>query len=117
MRTPEGHHVTVRREMSATSDPFGRLNSASTTLLKFLESFAGLKPQPVLDAGCGFGRNAVALALRGLDVVCADADIARLTELVTLSPSYFQQYASADQHVGRLYPLCAHLDATSWPFS
>jgi SAM-dependent methyltransferase len=109
--------VTAPRETSAISDPFWRLNSASTTLLKFVESFAGLKPLPVLDAGCGFGRNAGALALRGLDVVCADADVARLTELVTLSPSYCQQYASADQHVGRLYPLCAHLDAASWPFS
>jgi SAM-dependent methyltransferase len=35
---------------------------------------AGYEPRTVLDAGCGTGRVAIELALRGLDVVGADLD-------------------------------------------
>jgi predicted RNA methylase len=41
---------------------------------------------PVLDAGCGYGRNAVALACRGISVVCVDQKKERLDALVLSAP-------------------------------
>ncbi|WP_363323942.1 hypothetical protein [uncultured Bradyrhizobium sp.] len=37
--------------------------------------------EPILDAPCGFGRNALALAFRGYDVIAVDNDVARLKSL------------------------------------
>jgi SAM-dependent methyltransferase len=75
-----------------------------------------VKSRPVLDAGCGFGRNAVAVALRGLDIVCADNDAARLSTLTKLAPAYFDQHRLPDQAPGQLRTVCIDLNASSWPF-
>jgi predicted RNA methylase len=50
----------------------------STTLMKFLVRITSSYGAPILDAPCGFGRNALALAARGYDVVAVDRDIDRL---------------------------------------
>src|SRR5690349_16099950 len=84
----------------------------SRDLLKFnavLDSRTG----PILDAACGYGRNAVALALKGLDVVCADCDHRRLSILMQLGPAYIRDHQIGD--VGRLHPVRANLSDT-WPF-
>ena len=67
------------------------------------------------DVGCGFGRNAVALALRGYDVICVDSDLGWLRSLAALAPEYFQKHALGSSDIGRLYPICA--DAAAWPFA
>jgi SAM-dependent methyltransferase len=61
----------------------------------------------LLDAGCGYGRNAVALALRGFSVVCVDQDFERLNALVRLAPRHLADLRQPDCAVGRLYPLLA----------
>jgi SAM-dependent methyltransferase len=72
--------------------------------------------QPVLDAGCGYGRNAVALALRGIDVVCVDRDQTRLEEFVSLAIP-FMAATHPSGKAGKLYPLCTDLSERNWPFS
>lgn len=71
----------------------------------------------MLDVGCGFGRNAVALAMRGLSVVCVDQDLSRLRVLVRLAPTYSAEYKQANAGAGQLYPLLAKLNCLQWPFA
>jgi predicted RNA methylase len=58
-----------------------QLKAASKMLVSFAAEMAAGSKLPVLDAGCGFGRNAVALAIRGMSVVCADKRIECLKTL------------------------------------
>ena len=59
------------------------------------------RQRPVLDAGSGTGRNAIALAQLRYTVVCADRDDKRL-RLVPKSD--------------RLIPICIDLAPATWPF-
>jgi SAM-dependent methyltransferase len=83
-----------------------RVGSPSRLLVRIAQEFP--KDMPVLDAGCGTGRNAVALSELGLHVVCADRDRDRLDKLI--------EFVRPADRVGRLQPICAHLAATTWPF-
>ena len=56
--------------------------SPSQALIDALEELTGLSGYPVLDAGCGFGRNALALASRDLSVVCVDRSADRLNSFI-----------------------------------
>jgi SAM-dependent methyltransferase len=70
---------------------------------------------PILDAGCGYGRNGVALAMRGLDVVCADHNEKRLRALMTLAPDHMENFTHGK--LGVLHPVCTQLSRVHWPFS
>jgi SAM-dependent methyltransferase len=94
-----------------------QLEQPSKTLMRFANELSSGSHKPVLDAGCGLGRNAVALALRGLTVVCADRDVGRLRVLSTTAPQYISSVKSPHSTVGQLFPVCADLDQTKWPFS
>src|ERR1700686_2420782 len=94
-----------------------RLAPPSKTLLSFANELSQLRDKPVLDAGCGIGRNAVALALCGMPVVCVDRDIDRLRDLRTIAPPYITSVKSPHSTVGQLFPICADLDQSKWPFS
>jgi SAM-dependent methyltransferase len=91
------------------------LESPSGTLIGFADELRSLSQWPVLDAGCGFGRNAVALALRGISVVCIDRDADRLGTLFRLGPSYIASHRGLSG-TGELYPICADLNVSRWPF-
>ena len=54
----------------------------SKVLIDVVDELTALSQYPVLDAGCGFGRNTVALASRGLSVVCVDRDLDRLNSFI-----------------------------------
>jgi hypothetical protein len=88
-----------------------QFSSPSRTLLRFAKSFS--REFPVLDAGCGFGRNAVALAKQALTVVCADRDEQRLGELMRLAPANQLRGARVElapaelPQAGELYRLLA----------
>jgi SAM-dependent methyltransferase len=69
---------------------------------------AFMKEFPILDAGCGVGRNALALAHSGFNVVCADRDQHRLGKLI--------ESARPNERCGKLLPVCANLGAATWPF-
>jgi SAM-dependent methyltransferase len=90
----------LRTQMSAQRTAPSRL------LLRMGKTFSG--EFPVLDAGCGVGRNAIALAQLGLNVVCADRDEKRLAELIGIQP--------ADDSRGVLLPICVDLEQATWPF-
>jgi predicted RNA methylase len=62
------------------------LGPPSQTLMSIADQLTTFSQFLVLDAGCGLGRNAAALAARGLSVVCADHDLRRLHTLVRLAP-------------------------------
>lgn len=63
---------------------------------------------PVLDAGCGVGRNAVALAGLGYKVICADRDFDRLRSLARV--------VSRKRIRASLFPVCVNLGHDEWPF-
>jgi SAM-dependent methyltransferase len=84
--------------------------------VRFANEFTASKTHPILDAGCGFGRNALALALRGFDVVCADSDPVRLSTLTNLAPSFFAKYGPAHRTPGQISTVCVSLGSSTWPF-
>ena len=89
----------------------------SKALIDALEELTGLSPYPVLDAGCGFGRNAVALASRGLSVVCVDRSADRLNSFIHSGLTHNTELRCREHEGGRLYPVVADLKYSQWPFS
>jgi SAM-dependent methyltransferase len=89
---------------------------ASKVLMSFAGELQSDSNAPILDAGCGYGRNAVALALRGYSVVCVDQDFERLNALARFAPIHFADLTQPGCAVGQLYPLLAKLGPSSWPF-
>jgi SAM-dependent methyltransferase len=71
---------------------------------------------PILDAGCGYGRNAAALAARGMSVVCADHDWKRLQVLARFGSDHAAGLTRPGDHPGRLHTLLARLESAFWPF-
>jgi SAM-dependent methyltransferase len=63
---------------------------------------------PLLDAGCGSGRNAIALANMGHEIICADRDLDRLRCLT--------RAVSRKRIRSSLLPVCANLRRNDWPF-
>ena len=72
----------MKRETLADPGP------PSKDLLKLVEELSGVGSRVILDAGCGYGRNAIALAGRGLSVVCVDQDFKRLKVLTQAAQRY-----------------------------
>jgi len=92
------------------------LSTPSRAMMTFADDLAQGSKWPVLDAGCGFGRNGVALALRGVSVVCVDHDLNRLRQLARFAPDCIDGLKRPGTQVGQLHPLCAELDHSRWPF-
>jgi SAM-dependent methyltransferase len=81
----------------------------SKTLIQWLDRITSSYEAPILDAPCGFGRNALSLADKGFDVIAVDKDLARLNSL--------QKYKSErNDAVGKVLPLCADLTSGRLPF-
>lgn len=80
--------------------------SPSALLMQWAHKFSSTLP--VLDAGCGFGRNAVALARLGHKVICADSDADRLRSLAHVM--------SRKRIWISLFPVCVNLGQDGWPF-
>jgi SAM-dependent methyltransferase len=59
----------------------------------------------ILDAACGSGRNALALAQLGAKVICADIDVSRIQDL------------PRDETLQELTPLRIDLFVDPWPFA
>jgi len=85
--------------------------SPSRNLLRFLDRIDSPARELALDVGCGYGRNAVALAERGWRVICVDRDLTRLTTLQQ-TKILFDKINLAE----RIIPICAELGPDSWPF-
>jgi SAM-dependent methyltransferase len=96
---------------------FAPLGPPSTALINLVGVTKSQAEGVLLDVGCGYGRNAVALALRGFSVVCVDQDFERLSALVRLAPRHISDLRQPDCAEGRLYPLLAKLGPSSWPFA
>jgi SAM-dependent methyltransferase len=81
----------------------------SKTLIRFLDRVTSSNAAPILDAPCGFGRNALPLAAEGFNVIAVDKDLVRLNSL--------QKSISEKTHaVGKVFPLCADLTKGQLPF-
>lgn len=74
MTTEPAHHLDRARAESfgAFADDYDRWRPGYPAAL--LDDLVALEPRDVLDAGCGTGRVAVALAARGLSVLGVDTD-------------------------------------------
>ena len=84
----------------------------STMMLRLLDGTTFSDNATVLDAPCGFGRNAIALAARGLSVVSADKDCGRLDSLKRSAA----ELTSSKQGYPRILPVCVDLSDNRWPF-
>jgi SAM-dependent methyltransferase len=97
-------------------DRISHLGPASKMLMSLVGELTVDSTSPLLDAGCGYGRNAVALASHGLSVVCADEKLERLNALARLAPTYLAALKQPSCEVGRLHPVLADLGPSRWPF-
>ena len=77
--------------------------------MQVLDRLTSSYAEPILDAPCGFGRNALALASLGYDVIAVDNDFARLKSVNTSA-------ASQSSGSGRVVTLGADLVADRLPF-
>ena len=90
--------------------------SPSKTLLRFANRIAILGTGPVLDAPCGYGRNAVALASLGCTVVGIDNDPQRLSALEQSKGTYIST-DSLTGRCGQIATVCAELRPDRWLFA
>jgi SAM-dependent methyltransferase len=84
----------------------------STVMLRLLAGITFSDNATVLDAPCGFGRNTIALAARGLAVLSADIDRGRLDSLKRA----VAELESSKQSHSRIWPVCVDLGNNGWPF-
>jgi SAM-dependent methyltransferase len=97
-------------------DNSAHLGPPSKTLVRHLPAFLQVSDSLILDVGCGFGRNAVALASQGVSVVCVDRDLSRLRVLASAVPQHVALLTEASSACGSIYPVCAEVDEATWPF-
>src|SRR5580698_6499573 len=88
----------------------------STTLMKSLAKLTSTYGAPILDAPSGFGRNALALAARGYDVVGVDRDMHRLRSMESSATNFFRSN-SGPNACGRLMSVCVDLVTDRLPFA
>jgi SAM-dependent methyltransferase len=65
----------------------------------------------ILDVAAGYGRNALYLARRGMDVLCLDSDAEALAHIESLNAELGESYQS-----GRLTTRRIDLEHDVWPF-
>ncbi len=90
----------------------------SVTLRKIVSCIARDVSGPVLDVGCGYGRNARLLRSLGFTVVCVDKDGECLRALSNDSYVLWPPVGSSGSAggCGKLIPILAELSEGSWPF-
>ena len=81
----------------------------SKLLMRVLDHVTWSYAEPILDAPCGFGRNALALAAQGYDVIAVDNDLACLKSIN--ASAVYQSNRS-----GKIITVSADLDADRLPF-
>ena len=81
----------------------------SKTLIRFLDRVTSSYGAPILDAPCGFGRNALSVADKGFTVVAVDKNLVRLNSLQ-------KSRSEKTDTVGKVLPLCADLTSGRLPF-
>lgn len=69
----------------------------------------------MVDAPCGYGRNAVALAAQGCTVIAIDNDLKRLASLDQVKATYVAKQAASGVRTGQIATVCADLTAAGWP--
>jgi len=90
--------------------------SPSKTLLRFADRIAKLSTGPVLDAPCGYGRNALALASLGCNIVGVDNDLGRLSALEQSKGPYISNDLLMGER-GQITTICAELMPDRWLFA
>jgi SAM-dependent methyltransferase len=93
--------------------PFG---PPSSFLLRCADQLVAHPYLPILDAGCGGGRHAVALALRGTTVIGVDRDGGRLAQVAERAPQYLREHAAPGTRPGRIQLVQAELRPDRWMF-
>ena len=69
---PSKDKIHPERAFIVSHLTLAHLGPPSKTLSGIAVELTSLSQYPILDAGCGFGRNAVAIASRGLSMVFVD---------------------------------------------
>ena len=87
----------------------------SVILVKFGDQITSVREGPIIDAPCGYGRNAVELAARGRTVIAIDKDQQKLSILDRVKAKYVGGRASAGGGVGKILTVCADLTIEGWP--
>lgn len=92
-------------------------SSPSKTLARFADQIASFDKALVVDAPCGYGRNAVALAAHGCTVIAIDKDRKRLAVLDEIKARCVAERTPDGVSSGQILTLCADLTAAGWPIA
>jgi SAM-dependent methyltransferase len=90
-------------------------DSPSKTLIRFADQIASFDSGPVVDAPCGYGRNAFALARRGCTVIAIDNNRKRLATLDQVKAANLAKDPPVGVSTGGIFTVCADLTAEGWP--
>ena len=85
----------------------------SKILMQFLDRVTSSYDAPILDAPCGFGRNALALAAEGYDVIAVDKDMDRLR---SVKKSAAVNLLLGSNPSGKVFSIRADLATSRLPF-
>lgn len=94
---------------AALTNEFSRFDMASALMLNYANEIEFGPSGPILEVGCGYGRNVLALARLNIPIIAVDNDFARLHELA--------QFARNERinALGDVNIVCADLLCNSWP--
>jgi SAM-dependent methyltransferase len=82
-------------------------------MMRFAQEIASSQDFPILDVPCGFGRNALALAVEGSSIIGLNKSLAGLQSLVT-SAAKLRTPAGSPLCI---LPVCADLSHEALPFA
>jgi SAM-dependent methyltransferase len=90
---------------------------ASSAMLKICRAPLSSTHGLVLDAGCGGGRNAFALARRGHNVIAADYDVERIAALLAVKKGIDGASENTLEINGSISCVVCDLLRKDWPFA
>lgn len=102
---------------AAIADDLSHFENPSALMLNYADEIKSGPNGPVLEIGCGYGRNALALARSNIHVIAVDKDITRLHALAKFLQNEQTTATNQINAPCEINIVCADLLSNSWPIA